>query len=308
MAGPYAHITLLHGLINALHASPCRLPSQEVASAVQDHFPFCALGSVSPDFPNLAPGDGGDVQWADAMHYSRSGEMITCGVRLVAQAPPDARPRLLAWLLGYCSHLVTDATIHPVVRIRVGDYGENRRQHRICEMNQDVHIFARMNRGELVDSDRFSRDIVACSASPGCLDRDVAALWERLLQEVHPQLYDRNPPRIQEWFGTFCTMAAGQPGKRKRLFPLASLIAEGVGRGYPLKKHLDHQFILELATPWGVSMHYDDIFDRAAEQVAEMWNLVGREISGAEQHSPACFGNWDLDTGLDEDNRLVFWG
>lgn len=308
MAGPYAHITLLHELINALHAEPYRLPAEEARTAVQAHFPFCALGAVSPDFPNLAPGDGGDVQWADAMHYIRSGEMIACGVRLVAQAPPDARPRLLAWLLGYCSHVVTDATIHPVVRIRVGDYGENRRQHRICEMNQDAHIFARMNRGELGDSDRFSRDIAACSAPPGCLDREVAILWERLLREVHPQLYDRSPPRIQEWFGIFCSMAAGQPGKRKRLFPLASLIAEGIGRDYPQMEHLDHSFITDLMTPSAGPMHYDDIFDRAMARVCELWNLVGSGVAGSDREYLSRLGNWDLDTGLDEDNRLVFWG
>jgi hypothetical protein len=309
MAGPYAHITLLHELMNALHMEKsCSLLPAEAVNAVRDHFPFCALGAVSPDIPNLSLDDAG-AAWSDAMHYTNSGEMIIRGVRHAAQASADARPRLLAWLLGYCAHVVTDVTIHPVVRIKVGDYAENRRQHRICEMNQDAHVFGRMNLGELRDSDRFARDIVACSESRtrGRLDRAVAGLWDKLLREAHPRLYTCNPPHIQGWFNSFCDMAVMREGQGGKLFPLAALIASGVKRDYPLSEHVDRGFIDNLATPSGSFMHYDDIFQRAVARVCELWSVVGPGIIAGEQEYLTRFGNWDLDTGLDENSRLVFW-
>ena len=306
MAGPYAHITLLHELMNAPHMEESRtlLPA-EVVSAVRDHFQFSVLGAVSPDIPSLSLDDASAV-WSDAMHYTNSGEMIIRGVRHAAQAPADARHKLLAWLLGYCAHLVTDVTIHPVVRIKVGDYAENRRQHRICEMNQDAHIFGRMNLGELRDSDRFARDIVSCGefGVRKCLDRDVAALWDTLFREAHPRLYTCNPPHIQEWFNIFCDMSTGRDGK---LFPLAALIAGGVKRDYPLSEHVDRGFIDSLAVPSGGFTHYDDIFQRTVARVCELWGVVGHGVVAGKRDYLSRFGNWDLDTGLDEHNRLVFW-
>jgi hypothetical protein len=189
---------------------------------------------VSPDFPNLAL-DGSGSPWADAMHYTRSGEMIVRGVLRVAGASAEALPRLLSWLLGYCAHVVTDVTIHPVVRKRVGDYAENQLQHRLCEMNQDAYIFARMNRGELRDSNHFAGNIMNCcqAGSTDRLDRDVAALWDSLFREVHPVLYDHNPPAIQEWFARFYDMATIPEGQAGKLFPLAALISTGIQRDYP---------------------------------------------------------------------------
>jgi hypothetical protein len=308
MAGPYAHITLLHGLLGALHSEAGMNLPAEVVSAVREHFPFCVLGAVSPDFPNLAL-DGSGSPWADAMHYTRSGEMIVHGVRRVAGVSTEAQPRLLAWLLGYCAHVVMDVTIHPVVRTRVGEYGGNQRQHRLCEMNQDAHIFARMNSGELRDSNRFAGDIMACcqTGSTDRLDRDVAALWDRLLREVHPVQYGHKPPAIQEWFGRFCDMASTQTGQGGKLFPLAALISAGIRRDYPRQEHVDQGFISNLATPSGGVMHYGDIFDKAAEHVCELWNVVGQGVVSGDRGYLTRFGDWDLDTGLDELGRLVFW-
>jgi Zinc dependent phospholipase C len=75
------------------------------------------LGAVSPDYPNLARDSGTASQWADAMHGTRACEMITSGIRRVRVAEEAARDKQLAWLLGYCAHVVTDATIHPIRKV-----------------------------------------------------------------------------------------------------------------------------------------------------------------------------------------------
>lgn len=309
MAGPYAHITLLQVLIERFHGTLGSQLPVEAVNAVRNHFPFCALGAVSPDFPNLGL-DGSGLPWADAMHYTRSGAMVLGGVRRVAEAPAGTQPRLLAWLLGYCAHVVTDMTIHPVVRAKVGDYAENRLRHRLCEMNQDAHIFGRIKRGELWQSNHFAEDVADCRqpGSGDCLDRELASLWDSLLREVHPDLYGHSPPRIQEWYGRFCAMADRAAGHGGKLFPLAALISDALQADYPARDRVELEFIRDLATPSGAVLDYDAIFDRAAERVGELWRVVGRGVAGAETVYQSRFGNWDLDTGLDEQGRLVFWG
>ncbi len=306
MAGPYAHLTLLHELVNSLDASP-GAPLAEVASAVQTHFPFCALGGVSPDFPNLSQDPAG-VAWSDAMHYVNSGEIITRGVPYVRSAPEEIRPKLFAWLLGYCAHVVCDLTIHPVVRIKVGDYTENRRRHRICEMNQDAHIFSRMNLGEIRDADRFTRDILACRERDSVrLDGDVATMWDSLLRDTHPGMCATNRPAIQEWFSRFNALASSPVGHFGRLFPLATLISADMGRPYPLREMVEQDYVRDLTVPGRRVMEYDRIFTAALENVRRLWVVVGEGVVASGERFISCIGNWNLDTGQDEEGRIVLW-
>jgi hypothetical protein len=307
MAGPYAHLTLLHELVNSLDPSPTGSPMSQVVSAVQTHFPFCALGGVSPDFPNLSQDPAG-VAWSDAMHYVNSGEIITRGVPYVRNAPAEIRPKLLAWLLGYCAHVVSDLTIHPVVRIKVGDYTENRRRHRICEMNQDSHIFSRMNLGEIRDADTFTRDILACREGGGdCLDGDMAAMWESLLRDTHPGLYAKNHPAIQEWFSRYNALASSPDGQSGHLFPLAALISADIGRDYPVREMIETRYVGDLTVPGGRIMGYDQVFTAALENVRRLWVVVGEGVAASGDRFPCCIGNWNLDTGQDEEGRIVLW-
>ena len=75
------------------------------------------------------------------MHYERTGDMVKAGIEFIRGLSGEEKRKALAWLFGYTAHVITDATIHPVVELKVGPYAENKTDHRICEMNQDAYIF-----------------------------------------------------------------------------------------------------------------------------------------------------------------------
>jgi len=311
MPGPYAHITLLHELMRPGRQDLIFFPSVVYHDVLVKYFTYCTLGTVSPDYPNLARGNGSSARWADAMHLSRACEMIASGIRRVRGARGAARDKQLAWLLGYCAHVVTDVTIHPVVQAKVGVYAENQRQHRICEMNQDSHIYRRMNLGEIGESDRFALIVARCSHSDDItqLDRDIAMLWQGMLADVYPQLFVADPPDCASWHREFVAAVAESGGGTVHLFPLAGVIAAKMELTYPTYAAIDPQFVEEQEIPTEKPgyLHYDDIFERAINNVAAVWGLVEQGVRSDDPAHQAAFGEWDLDTGRDEHGRLVFW-
>lgn len=311
MPGPYAHITLLQELMRPGTLESIFAPSSEYSSKLPQYFSHCALGAVCPDYPNLALDDKWSYKWADAMHYTRTCEMITSGIRRVREVQGTVRDKQLAWLLGYCAHVATDVTIHPVVQAKVGAYAENQRQHRICEMNQDSYIYRRMNLGEIGESDAFARIVAQCSnrCDSTQLDNDIATLWDGMLGDVHPELFATHQPDCASWHWEFITSVAGGTADPVKLFPLAAVIAANMELTYPAYDMVDSQYIDELEIPstHPQRLHYDEIFDHAVDNVAALWRLVERAVCDENSQNLPAFSNWNLDTGLDELGRLVFW-
>jgi hypothetical protein len=311
MAGPYAHITLLHELMRPGKLESIFPPLSENHSAVVDYFPYVVLGSVSPDYPNLARANIAAPMWADAMHYTRACEMISSGIKRVKSAKGITRSKQVAWLLGYCAHVATDVTIHPIVQAKVGAYAENQRQHRICEMNQDSYIYRRMNLGEVGVSDNFALTVARCSNSSdrSQLDSDIVTLWHAMFKEVHPELFAAHPPDSTLWHREFVAKASDCRAGEIRLFPLAGVISARIELPYPSFDKIDQQFIDDQLVPTTkpFNLSYDDIFDRAATNVAHVWRMVERAINCDDRKQPFLIGNWNLDDGLDEQGRLVFW-
>jgi len=311
MAGPYAHITLLHELMRQDRLESIFFPSSGFFAALEQYFHYSALGAVSPDYPNLARRDDTAAWWADAMHCNRAGEMIASGVRRVGGTTGAVRDKQLAWLLGYCAHVATDVTIHPVVQAKVGVYAENQRHHRVCEMNQDSYIYRRMNLGEIGVSDSFARIVAQCSAADDGtgLDHDIVILWEGMLGDVYPQQFVKYPPNVVSWHREFVAKASDCRAGEVRLFPLAGVIATKMGLAYPGYETVDRQYIEEQNVPSESlnNLHYDEIFDHAVENVAAMWRVVERAVCSDDPAYLRLFEEWNLDTGRDGHDKLVFW-
>lgn len=311
MPGPYAHITLLQELMRPGTLESVFHPSSGYAATLKTCFPFCVLGAISPDYPNLAPDDTPSSPWADAMHSVRACGMITSGIRRIKGSRGAVRDKQLAWLLGYCAHVATDVTIHPVVRAKVGEYAENQRHHRICEMNQDSYIYRRMNLGEIGVSDNFARIVAQCGRKSDrtMLDGDIATLWEGMLNDVHPELYAAHCPDSNSWHREFVSMFDRSAVVAIKLFPLAGVITSKMDLAYPAYDMVDQQYIDEQEIPSEIplKLHYDDIFDHAADNVASLWRLVERAVCDDNASNLPVFSDWNLDNGLDGLNRLVFW-
>jgi hypothetical protein len=311
MPGPYAHITLLHELRSSGRFETIFQPSFGCADLLTTYFSYVLLGAISPDYPNLSTEDSAASRWADVMHCTRACEMITSGIRHIRESSGAVRDKQMAWLLGYASHVAADVTIHPIVQAKVGVYAKNQRHHRICEMNQDSFIYHRMNLGEIGESDDFAVAITRCSnpADRTQLDSDITTLWERMLEDVHPELYSVHRPDCASWHKAFITMVDDSRTCSVRLFPLAAVIAAKIGLAYPVYKKAGRQFVTAQTVPSGKPyvLDYDDIFDQAADSVVSVWQRVGQAFisNGSEEH--VLSGDWNLDTGRDEQGNLVFW-
>ncbi|MBI5891841.1 MAG: zinc dependent phospholipase C family protein [Nitrosomonadales bacterium] len=309
MPGAYAHITLVNHL---------RLPhilesipgfDNEAAIALMDHFKFCELGAVSPDYPYLVPMDKRACQWADAMHYTNTGGMIRSGIRRLSQMNRNEDWRkAFAWLCGYAAHVGTDMTIHPVVELKVGEYALHKKEHRECEMHQDAYIFQRLDLGPIGLAEYLDSSIgKCCSASDsGKLEPVIAALWGSMLAECHPVAIASNPPEMNKWHQAFKLVVDKVAEEGGKLSPCARHLAVDCGLTYPETGSIDTGFIKGLSVPGG-KMDYDELFDQAIGNVKAMWSLIWTGVFAGNTDYQAGFGEWNLDTGRDNSNQLVFW-
>lgn len=308
MPGAYAHITLVNVLKEPRHLDAIAGFPDVAKAAALKYFKYCELGAVSPDYPYLAVGDKGAASWADAMHYTRTGEMIHAGVRRLRDLQGAAQQKCLAWLLGYAAHVATDVTIHPVVELKVGPYEQNKTHHRVCEMNQDAYIFRRLNLGGIGLAEHLDAGIGACGSDGAkALDTDIRALWDGMLRDVHAQAYAANPPNLDKWHRGFKLVVDNFAEEGEKLLPFARHVAVGQGLTYPTREEVDMaEYIEDLAIPNG-RLHYDQIFDRAVGNVGLVWGWVAAGALQGDEAYAARIGNWNLDTGRDPSGRHVFW-
>ena len=309
MPGAYAHITLVNLLKAPHHLESVHGFDSYGATAVMDYFKFCELGAVSPDYPYLVPTDKMACKWADSMHYTNTGDMIKAGIRFLAKMERNEDWRkAFAWLCGYAAHVGTDMTIHPVVEMKVGTYAQHKTEHRICELNQDAYIFQRLNLGGIGLAEHLDSGIWGCcdAKDSGKLDTAVANLWKAMLQECYPGEFVDNPPDLDKWHNSFKLVVDNVAEEGNKLFPAARHLAVNCGMTYPEVGEIDKTFILGLKVPGG-QMDYDEIFDKAVENVKTIWSLIWRGVFAGDKDSETKLGKWDLDTGRDDMKNLVFW-
>jgi len=311
MPGAYAHITLVNQLREPIQLEGIPGFGNDAITSVLDYFKFCELGAVSPDYPYLGLGNRGATQWADRMHYEGTGDMIKSGVKCIASMPlGESRRKAFAWLLGYAAHVAADVTIHPVVELKVGPYAKNKKAHRICEMNQDAYIFQRLNLGDIGLAEHLDSGIWGCCESPDSrnLDPAIANVWHVMLKECYPSPFRSCPPNLNAWHQGFRTVVDKIAEEGNSLFPFARHLAVNSGITYPAPNEVDQQYTQSLNTPSpSHSMHYDEIFDQAIENVKAVWSLVAKGIFQADMTYATALGNWNLDTGRDDKQNLVFW-
>jgi len=306
MPGAFAHITL----VNMLRETP-RLEAipnfpKEIILGLLRNFKYCELGAVSPDYPYLAINDQQSLPWADLMHYTRSGEMVHAGIAYI-KAMEEGLPKrkCIAWLLGYAAHMITDVTIHPIIELKVGPYAENKTAHRRCEMHQDSYIFQRLNLGKVGISEHFESGIKKCGKD-GKIDASISRLWSHMLNTVYPEVFIDNPPDISKWHSAFDSMVNKIGEEGYKLVPLARHVAVNCGLTYPNPEEVEAEYIVDLKTPNG-PMHYDEIFDRAVLNVGEVWAVIVNAIIADDAQYKTVIGNWNFDTGRDQNETLVYW-
>jgi hypothetical protein len=202
---------------------------------------------------------------------------------------------------------VTDVTIHPVVELKVGEYQKNKGRHRICEMHQDAYIFQQLNIGEIGLAEHLDSGIWGCCDTPGSgkLDAAIISTWQGMLETCYSAAYQAHPPVIDDWHGSF-KFIVDKAEEGNALPPFARHVAANIGLTYPAITDLDHQYLQKLEPPLG-TMHYDQIFDRAMENVLDAWAHVADAVFRNSNTYQMAAANWNLDTGRDPTGRYVYW-
>lgn len=303
MSGGYTHITVAQFAIEEASSRRDGLLHDDAKRALGKWKKFCIVGAVSPDYPYLDILDRKSTAWADAMHKGRAVTLLRNGIAKVRGIlDDDVRQKCMAWLFGYASHVSTDGTVHPVVNLKVGPYEDNKKEHRRCEMSQDVYVHRKLNLGALDFNRQISTNVNNASdeKNPDHMDPDVAQLWQDLLMTVYSGL---PPPKIHDWHRAMrAVMKIGESGNV--LFPFARHVATKQGLVYP--EVSEHQYIQGLKVPNGPTMDFEEIFQKALNNVVELWGWLA--LSLQKQKSPLdTLTSWDLDTGIDENNRMVYW-
>lgn len=320
MAGTFTHLIVVDSICQASDIlDSINTLTKKMKYALKLFNNFCEFGAVSPDAPylNLLNKDAG--RWADVMHYWKPADLIRHAIPYVYNM--DFRnintQKCFAWLFGYTAHVVTDFTVHPVINLRVGAYEQNKLQHRICELNQDVYIFHEQGYGNL-NTVEFIKNcgIESCAdeAYDDMLDPIIRNLWEFCLNSFQKEsikiknglITPKADPAPDKWFDSYVTMIdkfAEEGGKFPRLI---RDFVEAEGLVYPQLNEIDQTFIHNLKMPDGTLSDYSEVFNQTKKNIIKTWSELGSALDSGD-YNLFTLPNGDLDTGLDENNKSIFW-
>ncbi len=112
--------------------------------------------------------------------------------------------------------------------------------------------------------------------------------------------------RHGRWHSRFIFMVDQIAEEGNKLHPIARHLTVNPGLTYPAPSDADMDFIKNLSVPVGKN-DYDSIFDMAIENVGQVWQTISVGVFNENDDYLTAVGNWSLDTGRNEDDRLVFW-
>lgn len=305
MPGAFAHMIAADRAVSKVERK-LKLPGL----VLNRHPQWLQAGAVGPDYPYLhhamTSHDSSD-SWADLLHYEKTGDVVRAGVGLLRDRYSDEKgrkefQRALAWLYGYASHVVLDASVHPVVRAIVGEYEENAKEHRTCEMYMDSYIYREtydieLTNGEWADYLRHLNDKIT-----GGMDTAVATLWDAILKQVYPDNYIANPPLIHEWHKAYVgklDLADVNVGFFRHLASSNGIIYVPTGdiAAGDRNTYIDKVKIPDSNRFGCKVMGYAEVFEFGVKNVADYWEKITAAIEGTGDPLIAGLLNWNLDKG-----------
>jgi hypothetical protein len=307
MPGPFTHLMICQAAKNL-----DELLGEELWKFLNKYYQFLFLGAESPDLPYLSIGVGGN-HWADAMHYERTNSQVISGFEELRQAWPVRTPAdevKCAWLLGYVSHMVADATVHPIVQAIVGPYKGHEEAHRLCEMTMDSLIFDEIIHAGLTYAE-FSDALKFCKESEHF--QELLDFWQAQLSKNYAGMAHEAEPSI--WFTEYTDLLdLAEGGKVTAIFRHL-----GVGGNYVYRTAEDirtntpedyQQYYASVKFPGGGSGPFRTTgFERAVNNVATIWKALYRGLTDFGLAVSQVVRNWNLDTGGDQEagNVVTFW-
>lgn len=303
--------TFTHWLIADEAKEKRDLFSDELWRMLNRHHRFLCLGAVGPDMEYLSFHPGGP-RWSNHMHYLRTDGILRwlfAELKADAAKGPGWEERWI-WLMGYGSHLVADAAVHPVVQAAVGPYVGNETAHRLCEMTQDALLYREIKKDELTYGEYT--DLLRFAGESPAFDV-VMTSWARSLSASYPEETAKPNPAL--WFTTYKEAIDTAEGGSSVVALFRHLGGEKyfysdsreIERNHPKSKTLYYDCI---QLPHGKrGCFFSDVFQKAVIHVAESWLALWLGLS-PEYGFPPNFRNWNLDTGVDQESpekEVTFW-
>lgn len=306
MPAAIAHMVAANIAARALEGKQLKLPT-----LVLNKFPqWLQAGAVGPDYPYLhhviAKGDPSE-NWANHLHYEKTGDVVRVGVRLMMEQFLSDRNtpefhRALAWLYGYSSHVVLDASIHPVVRAIVGEYEDNPTEHRACEMYMDSYIYKNVYKTELNNTEWCDYLRSLTDKKTKLMDSSVVKLWDAMLSEVYPEYYPLTPPQIFEWHKSYILKIDAADINLWFFRHFAS--EKGVIylefneiKDEDKSKYIDNLLLPKQNRFGKTTMQYLEVFNFGVENVTRFWELITAAVEGRGDPAIPTLPNWNLDKG-----------
>jgi len=145
MASGLTHIMLTKELQNKLEDGKLKNILAYGSDSLQ-------VGAVAPDIPYASIVDNNlfrnQTSLADSFHYQKTNQIPLQSLALLkntfGKIEEEEHYHLFSFYLGYISHVFADGIIHPFVRDKVGDYQENKAEHRDLEMQLDVLLMHKL--------------------------------------------------------------------------------------------------------------------------------------------------------------------
>jgi len=317
MAGAFTHISVCDKICGDAKKIDSKI-GDELGMLINRHSQFVYLGAVSPDLPYLSF-ELSNVNWADVFHYENTNETAIKGFAEIKQNWPggDSNEIKLAWLLGYISHLVIDATIHPIVQAVVGDYAHHKDEHRICEMTQDTLVFKKIKNNEIQYAD-FLQILDFCRESPHY--KSFISFWENIIKNSYPGKSDTPDPG--DWVKNYTTaVSVASKAGRSSLAGLFRHIGSVSDYFYKSSDEIINQYpndynkyygSVKLPFPVGTNGNFlEKGVTYAADNVTDAWNRIYSGLQpGSTFKISSIIKNWNLDTGVDlgtTNGEVTYW-
>jgi len=295
------------------------LSEGDFSTILEEKINFVRIGAVGPDYPYMSELAASLLKihsWADRMHYENTLEFVKNGLLALfaLDKSEEAFKICLSWFCGYVSHLVTDAIVHPVVNANVGGtYIFTAHNHRICEMTQDTWIFFEIKNGVDLSNAEYIKLLKECSdpANKNHIHQAIRNFWPGVLKVTHPggsDHFDKLNP--DKWHEAYLSKlgAASDP------IPVFRHIGEEEHLVYRTRSEIkdspeEKNYVSEIKLPNRKTLgnFKEHAFDKAVAKVVEVWQELFADIHENDaSHCAKYLGNWNLDTGLDEDD-IIFW-
>jgi hypothetical protein len=304
MAGAFTHMAIVSEAIRPFTAD------KKFGSILRTNLNFLTLGSVSPDIPYLAYLALAGFTWADVMHYHQTNGIVHNALHSLLAAKTRAKEWNceLAWLCGFVGHLVTDASIHPIVESIVGPYTDKgtRANHSECEMVQDVMIFKEVKNLELSAAE-YTDHLQSCLEHTSF--EAVSEFWSSLAKINCPAAGSLSVKNVLDSYFRLLDTAEGGNALAGAFRHLGF---KYVYRRYQeLKKNspdLVNKYYSSIVLPNGLTGSFrKDGVDYTVKNLIAVWSKLDRALFSTE-NIVDIVPNWNLDTGIDQTTgKRTYW-